>query len=171
MKHFGFAEGNLVKAFVVALGFGAVAHAGLGYLPLVGPPPLRMVVAQKTDAAVALVNLSSDTNLFSTLAATEAIQMPVASALVLSGQTNSTDDVQSISLGADNLGVDPFGPPVFTLASPDLLNITPQMLAAYFHPVARGTNAAELAMPVPVIFMPPTVRAPQPSSHAEYIVK
>jgi hypothetical protein len=52
------------------------------------------------------------------------------------------------------------------------LNITPQMLAAYFHPVARGTNsAADVVVPMPVIFMPPAVRAAPASSHAEYIVK
>ena len=59
---------------------------------------------------------------------------------------------------------------VFALPTPDLLSITPQMLAAYFRPVQFGTNAAALVGPFHVGFMPPQP-VPDKSSRAEYIVK
>ena len=55
------------------------------------------------------------------------------------------------------------------MPTPDLLGITPQMLATYFRPIQLGTNSAVPIMPFQVIFMPPM--PPDKSSHAEYIVK
>lgn len=171
MKNRGPAERALLRAFVVAVSLGAVAHAGLGYLPLVGPPPLRMLASKNPEADAGSLNLTADTNLTTTLAAAEANTWMPTNAVVLFGQTNATEDVSPIAAGAGNGSVDPFGPSVFALAAPDLLAITPQMLAAYFNPVARSTNtAAEVVVPFPVMFMPPTAKA-RPSSHAEYIVK
>ena len=171
MKNRGIAERALFKAFVVALGLSAVAHAGLGYLPLAGPPPLRIVAAKNPLAEAAPFNLAADTNFAVTLSAAEAVNLPTNS-LATFGQTNSTDDVLPIGLGAGNVSDDPFSPAVLGMAPPELLNISPQMLTTYFHPVARGTNtAANVVAPVPVMFMPPQVHTFQPSSHAEYIVK
>jgi hypothetical protein len=59
---------------------------------------------------------------------------------------------------------------IFALPTPDLLGITPQMLATYFRPVQFGTNSAALVGPFHVGFMPPQP-APEKSSRAEYIVK
>ena len=61
----------------------------------------------------------------------------------------------------------PPGTPIFQLSTPDLMGITPQMLAAYFSPA--GTNAA-VALPFRVGFVPP-VAPPGLSSHSEYNVK
>ena len=65
-----------------------------------------------------------------------------------------------------------FSASIFALPTPDLLGLTPQMLATYFRPVRFGTNAAALTGPFHVGFMPP-LPPPEPdkSSHAEYIVK
>ena len=171
MKNRGIAERALWKALLLALGLGAVAHAGLGYLPLVGPPPLRLVAPKSPVTVVEPLALSADTNMAAELATNESDRFLAASAAALAGQTNSTDDVVPIALGAGNVSDDPFAPAMFALAPPDLLNITPQMLAAFFHPVARSTNVdAVVAVPMPVMFMPPAIKSP-PSSHAEYIVK
>jgi hypothetical protein len=169
MKNRRIAERALWKAFIAALGLGAVAHAGLGYLPLTGPPPLRFQASKNLQAAVAQINLTADTNFAAALAATDAIGRPVTNTMTAFTETNSTFDMQPIALGAGNISDDPFAPGVLSLAPPDLLNITPQMLTAFFHPVPRGTNTS--AVLSPVMFMPPQIKVPQPSSHAEYIVK
>jgi hypothetical protein len=167
----GITQGAWLRAFVGGISLAAAAHAGLGYLPLVGPPPLRLLTV-KPPTLAAPVNLSTDTNLAAVLAATDTIKLPASNTVAAFGQTNSTDDVLSIALGA-GLGVDdPTGPAIFGMASPDFLNITPEILATYFHPVAHATNAVPgLVVPAPVIFMPPQIKSQNPSSHAEYIVK
>jgi len=170
MRNRGNAERALLKAFIVALGLGAVAHAGLGYLTLAGPPPLRMVPAKNPASVVVPIDLSADTNMAAKLADNESEKLLATGNVALAGQTNSTDDVLPIALGAGNVSDDPFAPAVFALAPPDLMNITPQMLAAFFHPVTRTNAVAEAAIPMPVMFMPPSTKPP-PSSHAEYIVK
>ena len=171
MKNRGIAERALWKAFILMLGLGAVAHAGLGYLPLVGPPPLRIVAAKKPVTVLVPLDLSADTNMAAELATNESDKFLALNAAALTGQTNSTDDMLPIALGAGNVSDDPFAPAVFALAPPELLNITPQMLTAFFHPIARGTNDGPgVAGPVPVMFMPPAIKS-SPSSHAEYIVK
>ena len=161
-----------LKALGIVIALGAVAHAGLPYLPLTGPPPLRMLALKKPDAAVVKIEMpptAASTNL---LAAVEAKAFP--------GTTNATGgDAGTILLAAsvplngmngDQTLVESFSTSVFALPTPDLLSITPQMLATYFHPVEFGTNAAGLVGPFHVGFMPP-LPAPDKSSHAEYIVK
>lgn len=169
MKNRRMAERTLWKAFIVALGLGAVAHAGLGYLPLTGPPSLRLQAAKNLNAAMAQINLTTDTNFLAALAAKDAIGLPATNTMTAFTETNSTADLQPIALGAGNVSDDPFGPAVLSLTPPDFLNITPQMLTAFFHPVPRGTNTT--AVLSPVMFMPPQFKVAQPSSHAEYIVK
>ena len=170
MKNRGIANRALLKAFIVALGLSAVAHAGLGYLPLAVPPPLRMTPAKNPLTDATSLNLAPDTNLVGTLSAAEAINLPTNS-LATSGETNSTDDVLPIALGEGNVSENPFSPTMLGMAPPDFLNISPQMLTTYFHPVARGTNSANIIAPPPVMFMPPQVQMFQPNSHAEFIVK
>ena len=119
----------------------------------------------------AQLNLSADTTLTNTLAALEAEKWLATNSVSSAGQTNSTAELLPIGAGMDTGSADPFGTSIFGLAAPDLLNVTPQMLAAYFHPVVRGTNvAAAVVVPVPVIFAPPQTRA-RPASRADYIVK
>ena len=161
-----------LKALGIVIALGAVAHAGLPYLPLTGPPPLRMLASKKPDAAVVKIEMppaAASTNL---LAAVEAKAFP--------GTTNATGgDAAAAVIAAsgplNGMNANPaleetFSTSVFARPMPDLLSITPQMLATYFHPVEFGTNAAGLAGPFQVGFMPP-LPAPDKSSHAEYIVK
>ena len=99
-------------------------------------------------------------------------------ARIFPGLTNATGDAATapfavpgpFGANADKSLGETFSASVFALPTPDLLSITPQMLTTYFHPVEFGTNAAGLAGPFHVSFMPPLPQ-PDKSSHAEYIVK
>ncbi len=160
---------GLLKAFVLAVSVATVARAGLAYLPVTGPLPLRMQVVKsaplkaetvagqfpsetKPDAALANLVSSADTT------------SPVAIAA-----TNIFPALPPVSIGAGNVLDDTFGTAIFALPMPELMGLTPQMLALYFHPAGNGTNAA-LVGPFHVGFIPPLLPS-EKSSHAEYIVK
>jgi hypothetical protein len=140
------------------------------YLPLIGPPPLRVQAVKSPSAAVvkfeafqpAATNLpaAAGTNALSIVAAVGATNGPDASAVAAMPLVAPATDG---SLGAT------FAGSVFSLPAPDLLGITPQMLAAYFRPIMVGTNSAALSGPFHVSFIPPL--PPDKSSHAEYHVK
>jgi hypothetical protein len=150
-----------LKALGIVVAIGVVAHAGMPYLPMIGPPPLR-VLATKAPASAAVkwgATLLAATNL-----------PPGAAAGIVSGTTNVTVDgtaVEPVLPAEPTLG-ETFSSSVFALPTPDLVGITPQMLAAYLRPVQAGTNAI-LTGPFHVSFLPPL--PPDKSSHAEYNVK
>lgn len=162
-----------LKALATFVALGAVAHASLPYLPLIGPPPLRVQVVKSPPVSVVKFQAkptlpaakpplagAADASAVPALAVTAtnvtAPAMPVVFALPVA-------ETPGQSLG------DAFSSSVFDLPTPDLLGITPQMLATYFRPIHFGTNAAVLAGPFHVSFVPPL--PPDKSSHAEYIVK
>lgn len=158
-----------MRALVGVIAIGVVAHAGLPYLPLTGPPPVRLFVVPppSSTASFQLENTgAADSNSIpmpgKTIAGTNAAAGLTATNPVLFGPL--------IGPGADNPANEVFGAPIFQLPTPDLLSVTPQMLAAYFGPVTRGTNTATFVGPFPVSFMPPLAE-PDKSSHAEYQVK
>ena len=168
----GYASLRALAIFVV---LGAVAHASMPYLPRIGPPPLRFQVT-KSPAAMAV---KFDAN--PVLAATNQPDAHRASlaqaiaAVTAPANTNTPDLALPIvavpaapQSPVQSLG-DAFSSSILTLPTPDLLGITPQMLAMYFHPVQLGTNSAALVGPFHVSFTPPL--PPDESSHAEYIVK
>jgi hypothetical protein len=162
-----------LKALGIVVALGAVAHAGMPYLPLIGPPPLRVQVLKNPNAAVIgkieALSAAVPTN---TLAAIAAKVFP--------GTTNATGGDAGtgfiagsgplLSTGTDKSLEETFSASVLALPTPDLLSITPQMLATYFRPVQFGTNSAALVGPFHVGFMPPQP-VPEKSSRAEYIVK
>jgi hypothetical protein len=159
-----------LKGLGAVVALGAVAHASMPYLPRIGPPPLR-VQAVKTPAA-AIVKSEA------TPVLPPASQPAVAEARLAPVVTNFPDltkpavavvSAPPIPEGPDRSLGDTFTSSVFPMPAPDLLGITPQMLATYFHPVQLGTNSAAPTGPFQVIFMPPL--PPDKSSHAEYIVK
>ena len=162
-----------LKALGIVLALGAVAHASLPYLPLLGPPPMRMLAKKNPQTAV-VIKLETPPAAVSTnsLAVVEVKDFP--------GTTNatSTDAATTfltaaeppIAVAAGNSLEETFSASVFALPTPDLLGITPQMLATYFRPVQFGTNSAALVGPFHVSFMPP-MPSPENSSRAEYIVK
>jgi hypothetical protein len=163
-----------LKALSAFVALGAVAHAGVPYLPQIGPPPLRVTVVKspplnqimfKEIPGVAATNLSAVAEAKTSAVATNAVNLtaPVASAPFIIETPNQ-------SLG------DTFAASVFALPTPDLLGISPQMLATYFRPVQGGTNFFAPNDPFHVVFMPPLppllpALVPNTSSHAEYIVK
>lgn len=152
-----------LRALIGMVMIGIAAHAGLPYLPLVGPPPMR-VEAKKIPPApvVAEVAVKAPTNI-----------PPVLKTLAVA--TNAPEET---NVPVDILAM-PSGPLDQTFVSPGvgltgqgMTGITPQMLASYFRPVVVGTNTGVIGGMLPMGFVPPfTVMQPHADSHAEYIVK
>jgi len=155
-----------LKALGAFLVLGAVAHGSLPYLPLLGPPPLRIQAVKRPPPNNAVVKFVGST--VTNLAAMAAIE-----AKLPAGSTNpaivgpSKPALISIPDTDKALG-DTFSATVFALPTPNLLGISPEMLATYFRPVQRGTNIVPMGL-LPITFMPPL--PPDKSSHAEYNVK
>jgi hypothetical protein len=163
-----------LKALSIVVALGAVAHAAIPYLPLIGPPAMRVQKIKSPTAAVVKFQEikkadSAATNTLPTLgsknfpADTNAIKaaetmIPWIAGL-LTGANPDTDTPLS----------DTFTASIFDLPTPDLLGISPQMLATYFRPVKGGTNTVGLVGAFPLSFVPPV--PPDKSSHAEYIIK
>lgn len=157
-----------LKGLGAVVVLGTLAHAGSPYLPRIGPPPLRVEEANSHAAVkAAAVPTPVVTN-----------QPPVAQTEPAPLSTNTPSLVAKPAAApvvppvaespAGALG-DTFTSSVFPIPAPDLLGISPEVLANYFHPVQSGTNLPGVAGPFQVIFMPPM--PPEKSSHAEYIVK
>lgn len=158
----------------IAVAVGLAAHAGLPYLPLVGPPPLRIQAAGSLGVASART--------------VEDKPHPTAarnSAGVTAAQT-AADDSEGTNLFGADLPPSSAGPTepaaaadqpvtnalttqVFELPTPNLVGISPETLATYFHRLPDGTNSVVPAAPYPISFLPPL--PPDKSSKAEYIVK
>ncbi len=158
------AEIGLVKAFILALVLATAARAGLAYLPLAGPPQLRVLAVPPPQPipapTIETVAAHNETNNFAPFAIATANTNNAVSVI-----TAAPDNLPPIVMSQGSV----LGAPIFALATPDLMGITPQMLATYFHPVAFGTNGIEVVAPFRVGFIPPLL--PEKSSHAEYIVK
>jgi len=172
----GAAEVGLFKALILAVGVASVARAGIAYLPLTGPPALRMLTMKSPKLtpmiAVPAMKIELSTNL-----ATGDSNCPDIKALntnMTATVVNSAGDyaptLPILVMGPDNpLGV-PNGASIFNLPAQDTMGITPQILATYFQPMISGTNGTAVAGPFRVGFIPPFAQ-PDKSSHAEYIVK
>jgi hypothetical protein len=157
-----------LKALAAVVALGAVAHAGLPYLPLIGPPPLRVQAAK--SPVVSVVQFEAQP----AVAVTNSNPPPVVVSKEFPGTTNATGGNVAAtplpmvaSTPEESLG-QTINSSVFALSTPELMGITPQMLATYFHPVQIGTNTA-LTGPFRISFLPPVT--PEKSSHAEYIIK
>ena len=159
-----------MKALGLIIALGAVAHASLPYLAVVGPPPLRMLASRKPHAAVVKLETPA-TATTNSLTAVEAKAQSAATNATAGDQPAGAAPFNG--LAADRSLEETFSASVFALPTPDLLSITPQMLATYFHPVEIGTNSGPSAGAIRVSFMPPLPPPPEPvkSSHAEYLVK
>ena len=173
----GIASLNALSAFVV---LGAATHAGMPYLPQIGPPPLRVAVVKsppsgltklmETPALVA-TNLPSVADAKNSLSGTNAVNLTA-----LPGAVMPVAPAPFVIETPDQTLGDTFAASVFALPTPDLRGISPQMLASYFHPFQGGTNYSGPAGPFRVTFMPPmppllSPVVPDTSSHAEYILK
>jgi hypothetical protein len=154
--------------FWTALGalmvLGATAQAGLPYLPVVGPPPLRLEVMVHHAAAAKLATAPVPAGAHSPLALGQTNLPPPATPRIAA----TTPDAGP-GPDADRPVGAPLSPTIFVLPTPDLLGITPQMLATYFTPFETSTNVT-IGAAIPISFTPP-MPPPDKSSHAEYIVK
>jgi hypothetical protein len=159
-----------LKGLGIVVALGAAAHAAMPYLPLIGPPPLRLQTVA-SPAAVAPVKFQAPPAVAATNAPAVAGTgiTPVTNAVASTGLNSPPAIPLLVPESPDQSLGDSFSASVFAMPTPDLLGITPQMLAAYFRPVQLGTNSATLVGQFPVSFMPPL--PPDKSSHAEYIVK
>ncbi len=160
-------ETALVKAFLLAIGFATFARAGMAYLPLTGPLPMR-VLAVKTPPPLPEVNATP-------LAAHDpnspaAVENCVAETNPIVITSTPGDTLPPIVMSGRTALEHPFGPPIYELATPELMGITPQMLATYFRPVGVNTNGPAVVFPFHVGFVPPVAPA-EHSSHSEYNVK
>ena len=156
-----------LKALATIVACGAAAHAALPYLPQIGPPPLRMLAVKRPAASLVKLALTP---------ASTATNPPVAAAApVPAVASNSMASTPPGFLGP--MAGTPEERPlqatpnasVFDLPTPDLLGISPQALAAYFRPMAPGTNSVAPFGLLPVSFIPPV--PPDKSSRAEYLIK
>ena len=106
------------------------------YLPLIGPPPLRVQTVKSPASVIAMLE---------TTPALAATNLPV---FVDSKNSTDTTNLTGVELptalqpliGPDT-GTsleDTFTATIFALPTPDLLGLTPQALAAYFRPLPRA---------------------------------
>ena len=157
-----------LKALGIVVALGAAAHASLPYLPLIGPPPLR-VQAVRSPVAIAETKVADVAVSNNPVAVTQTNKASTTNAETSGVADNAVAPAATLAVpSADPTVEDAFTGSVFAMPTPDLLGITPQMLATYFHPVQFGTNAV-LTGPFRVSFLPPL--PPEKSSHADYIIK
>jgi hypothetical protein len=161
-------ETGLLKALILAVGLGSVARAGMSYLPLTGPPALRMqVVKAPKPAEVAMINT---TKLAKSAMSTNAETCVDTNTAVNGSDGSNLGRMPAIPIGAGNALDGAPGATVFAMPEEGLSGMTPEMLATYFTPAAAGTNGVAIAAPFRIDFIPP-FGEPDKSSHAEYIVK
>ena len=158
----------------MAVSIATVARAGMAYLPLTGPPAMRLQVVKTSKLTPPASNVakpaatSSASGILTTNSACDTNSPEFAG-----GNTNAAGAAKlvPISIGAANpLEIPAPGVEIYTMAAPDFLGVTPEMLTTYFQPLAGGTNAAAVTGPFRIGFIPP-LAPPDKSSHAEYIVK
>ena len=159
------------KALFGMFFIGTAGHAQLAYLPVAGPPPLR-VAAAKPSAAASIIALeksaaNSLTNLPPVLT-TKPLEANRTNCF--SADTNAPLTEPLIGVSPSTPAADTFAVPVFNLPSSSTMSMTPQLLATYFRPINVGTNGAAVIGAVPIGFVPPFTD-PDKSSRAEYIVK
>lgn len=165
-------EVGLVKALILGIGMASMARAGIAYLPLTGPPALRVLAMRSPQAAQAVPAVKmvesakvTDTNCLDIKAFNTNTTATVVNATEGFGPT-----LPGLVLGPNNPLDVPNGASIFMLPAPDTLGMTPQILATYFQPLVVGTNGTAVAAPFRVGFIPP-LPEPDKSSHAEYIIK
>ncbi len=169
-------QSSSLKALAIVVTFGAIARAAVPYLPLIGPVPLRFQAVKKpADGSVKFeaaqgASLVNSNNLAGQTAlgtgrgsqgdSTNATD-PAMASILNPIATNGPDSERTLS--------DSFTASVFELPEPDLVGISPEMLAMYFHPVLTGTNLATSMLQYPLSFTPPL--PPKKESRAIYNVK
>lgn len=166
-----------LKALALVVTFGAMARAAVPYLPVIGPAPLRFQVVKKPADSTVKFEAAKGTPLVASNHVAEAISVPQAnpenSTNAAPGPVSILNPVGTNAPDSERSLGDSFTGSVFELPEPDLVGISPEMLALYFHPVLTGTNLAAPVRRYPLSFTPPVppVKAPEKESRAVYNVK
>ena len=169
-------SGNTPLKLAVLLAIGTAVHAAIPYLPQVGPPSLRVEAVKSSAIVVAKIAPTKSSPVATNTTPTTPVVPAPAKLAATSDKTAPTNNTPAeVTTAAPTPPPDAsqslgqtFTASVFTLPTPDLVGITPQMLVTYFHPVQLGTNSAITTFPLS--FVPP-MPADIKSSHAEYILK
>jgi len=179
-KKFGAIQTGLIRALIVAIGMASVAQAGNAYLPLTGPPALRVLAVKSPKAAqmTATPAIKIETPAKVAVADTNCPEIKAFNTNTVETVVNSAGGpaansqviMPTIAMGPGNPLDVPSNISVFALPAQNTMGITPQILATYFQPMVLDTNGAAVAVPFRVGFIPPFAQ-PDKSSHAEYIVK
>ena len=165
-------ESGLIKALILSIGVASVARAGIAYLPLTGPPALRML-AVKSPKPAPVENISTAVKVTTTnmpdVNVKSCVDTNAVELSAHSGTAEATNFMMMASASSDPLMISAGGP-VFAPPAQDFTGITPQMLVTYFQPGDNGTNGANANGPFHINFIPPFAE-PDKSSHAKYTVK
>lgn len=144
-----------MKALAVVIVFGIAAHAALPYLPIVGAPAMRMLTARDAHFAnIVKLDATGDKSTNNQLADLESAALSGTN--LLQGETVNhlaESPLPVIQIGAGTELEGTLGTSIFTLATPDLMGVTPQMLAVYLQR-GIGTNTAQPGLGR-IGFMPP----------------
>lgn len=152
-----------LRALIGMVMIGIAAHAGLPYLPIAGPPAMRMEPKKIVVPAVVEVAVKAPTNIPPVL---QTLAIPTNAPVE---ETNGPVEILGMPNGATD---HTFVSPGFSAAGQGMSGITPQMLATYFRPVTIGTNTGVIGGMLPIGFVPPfTPTEMHANSRAEYIVK
>lgn len=153
-----------LRALAGMVMIGIAAHAGLPYLPIAGPPAMRMEPKKIVTAAVVETPVvKAPTNVPPVL---KTLEIPTNAP---AEETNGPVEILGMPDGATD---HTFVSPGFTATGQGMSGITPQILATYFRPVTIGTNTGVIGGMLPIGFVPPfTPTETHADSRAEYIVK
>ena len=155
-----------VAAQAAALG----AKSASGYLPRIGPTPLRLVPVKTEPPQAVLPPLAVD----------DRVEEPSQPEPIVQHAFNLNDYLDSnlplwtglAEAIAKRVFPDPGTEkapkePLPAVSPPnDMVVVTPQMLVDYFRPIGSATNAPEVSVTVPVGFMPPAIPAPSRATYS-----
>lgn len=147
-----------ILAPCTAVLLGAQAQAGLGYLPVAGPAPLRFSAPQPAPAALPAFPAEDK----------KAEGTPVPSP-VLSSRSAPVPDLPSTLPPPEAASNPPQGVSSLPVPEPPVLPMIPPEVLVQVFTEAAGTNRA-MAVTVPVPFQP-ALAVPPPSSRATYSLK
>jgi hypothetical protein len=174
-----FKQRSWIYVGAIAGVLGLTVHAGPPYLPLIGPPPMRLLPAKATPATPvvsyeAAMAQKSKENPAATLPTSIATNNVPAAQNGADGIIYTTSSSPLSAPGTENATAGGVGAPIFNLPPQDFLGITPQALAGYFRPVHPGKPGPGPGInPLYIGFTPPIETQNQPvrPSRATYTIK
>jgi hypothetical protein len=152
------------------------AASGTGYLPRVGPSPLRLQTVVERFVPPDMPPLAENDDPPQPEVTSPAPD-PMSNAFKLEDYLTPnaslwTGIVENL-VGSARRSSEPENPPqepaTSVSSANDIVVVTPQMLVEYFRPGASGTNGGVASVTVPVDFTPPTTHTTPQSSRATYM--